>query len=230
MNIQIDAVIFDMDGVMFDTEPLYKSAWQGAASELGYAITDNLYMTFIGKNNADSEKAVVEAYGSGFPLTKFRGLWRRKWRELIESEGVPFKNGLLELLDLLSLYRLPAGVATSSDQDEMRLLLETSGLIERFNCIVTGDLVAQGKPAPDIYLEAARQLNVEPTLCIALEDSNSGALSAISAGMNTIVIPDLSELTDEVVSLSLDVVPSLTEVKHIMECLMKASGHSVVRS
>ena len=149
---------------------------------------------------------------------------------MIESEGVPFKDGLIELLDLLSLYRLPAGVATSSDHDEVRLLLEPSGLIQRFDCIVTGDLVAKGKPAPDIYLEAARQLTVEPTSCVALEDSNSGALSAISAGMNTIVIPDLLELTEEVISLSLGVVPSLAEVKHIIECLMKASGHSVVRS
>lgn len=230
MKINIEAVVFDMDGVMFDTEPVYKCAWQGAASELGYAIHDDLYMALIGKNNADSEKAIVEVYGAGFPLTEFRGLWRRKWRELIESEGVPFKSGLVELLDLLGLYRIPAGVATSSDQDEVHLLLQTSGLIQRFKCIITGDLVAQGKPAPDIYLEAARQLEVEPASCVALEDSNSGALSAISAGMNTIVIPDLSEPTDEVISLSFDIVPSLAEAKHIIECRLKKSGHRVARS
>lgn len=226
--MDVKAVVLDMDGLMLDTEPLYKVSWQDAANRLGFQISNELFLTLLGKNNSEAERIVGEALGHDFPMDEFRGLWPEIWRGLVLSDGIRPKEGLYEFLDFLDDRRIPFGVATSSDETDAHLSLKSVNIIERLTCIITGDKVENGKPAPDIYLEAAKTLAVEPAFCIALEDSSSGAKAAISAGMTTIVIPDLVKPMEEIVASAFAVLSSLSEAKTIVEHLLSdyAQGES----
>ena len=218
--MEVKAVVFDMDGLMLDTEPLYKESWQNAASKLGHEIDNELFFSLLGKNNKDSERVLIESLGQDFPIEKFKGLWPEIWKELVLSKGIKPKKGLYELLDFLDLRGIPFAVATSSDEMDAHLSLKTANIINKVQFVVSGDKVANGKPSPDIYLEAARMLAVEPAYCIALEDSSPGAKAAISAGMTTFVIPDLLEPSEEIAASAFAVLSSLAEAKTVIENLL----------
>ena len=209
-----------MDGLMFDTEPLYKAAWQAAAQDVGYQISDKLFHSLIGKNNTDSENIVIETLGRNFPITKFRELWPNKWRDQVISDGIPIKIGLMELLDFLDSKNIPYGIATSSDQEDAYFPLNRSGITKRFKCIITGDKVQKGKPNPEIYLAAAQKLGVTPNSCLAIEDSISGAKASINAGIKTIIVPDIVKPTEEIISSSYAIVTSLFQAQVVIEELI----------
>ena len=147
--MNVDAVILDMDGLMLNTEPLYKDAWQNAASQLGFPLDDSFYFTLIGRTNAAGESALTERFGSRFPMTSFRERWERLWREQVEASGIPLKPGLMELLEYLAARRVPLAVATSSDQEYAASSLKAAGLdARRFAAIVTGEQVQNGSRRP----------------------------------------------------------------------------------
>src|SRR5688572_17294916 len=189
MTSAIAAVVFDMDGLMLDTEPTYKVAWQAASAELGYLLDDASYAKFVGRPTVDCEQGLIDRFGSAFPLDRFRTRWPDIWKADVAANGIHQKPGLLALLDLIESRGLPTAVATSSDADYAAFSLRAAGLEQRFRVIVTGDEVERGKPAPDIYLEAARRLRTEPARCLALEDSEAGILAASRAGMVALLIP-----------------------------------------
>ncbi|MGI9333216.1 MAG: HAD family hydrolase [Gammaproteobacteria bacterium] len=205
------AVMFDMDGLMIDSEPLYRTASARAAAELGYDIDDTLYLSLLGRNQVDSQAMLMQALGAAFPLEQFNERWTRYWYELVEQEGVAIKPGLLALLDALESHEVPFGVATSSNVRQTEHVLGVADLRDRFEVIVTGDRIARGKPAPDIYLEAAARLGHEPRRCIALEDSDAGVLAATAAGAVTFMVPDLKSPGPEAVAAAQAVVDSLDE-------------------
>jgi HAD superfamily hydrolase (TIGR01509 family) len=181
-----------MDGLMLDTEQLYKRAWQTAAAELGYRLDDRFYLTLIGRTNAAGERALAARFGPDFPLDRFRARWAALWQAAVAASGIPLKPGLREILDWLAEQRLPVAVATSSDRDYAAFSLRMAGLdAGRFAHVVSGEQVAHGKPAPDIYFEAARRLGVAPAACVAIEDSEAGIVAARAAGMVPIMVPDL---------------------------------------
>lgn len=185
------AVIFDMDGLMIDTEIIYHHAWQLAAAELGYTIDDELFKGLIGVRTDECEAVISAHLGTDFPLADFQTRWMARWEELAETQGIQRKPGLTELLEMLDTLALPKAVATSSTLAEAERSLRLSDLARHFEIVVTGDQVTHGKPAPDIFVEAARRLNVPPADCFAFEDSNAGALAAHRAGMRVYVVPDL---------------------------------------
>lgn len=185
------AVVFDMDGLMIDTEIIYHHAWQRAAHELGYTIDDALFAGLIGVRTDECEAAIRDHLGPDFPLATFQTRWMERWEELAETQGIERKPGLTELLAQLDALQLPKAVATSSTMAEAERSLRLSDLARHFDIIVTGDQVAHGKPAPDIFAEAARRLGIAAGDCIAFEDSNAGALAAHRAGMRVYVVPDL---------------------------------------
>ena len=166
--MKVAAVVFDMDGLMVDTEPVYKASWQQAASELNYELPDNVYTTFVGRPTEACERILVEHLGPRFPLPAFRLRWPLLWRAEIGRAGVQVKRGLFELLAFLEAQRVPVAVATSTESDLAALTLGLSGLAHHFGIVVSGEQVAAGKPAPDIYLEAARRLRVPAADCVAL--------------------------------------------------------------
>lgn len=211
--MNVDAVILDMDGLMLDTEALYKVAWQNAAAELGFPLDDSFYFTLVGRTNAAGESALTERYGAAFPLTRFRERWESLWRGLVEASGIPRKPGLIELLEYLAARNIPVAVATSSDQEYAAFSLKAARLdAGRLAAIVTGEQVQNGKPAPDIYLEAARRLGVNPARSLAIEDSDAGILSASGAGMISVMVPDIKTPSPEARRAAFRVLASLNDV------------------
>ena len=221
----ICALVFDMDGLMLDTEPIYKRAWQRAGRELGYDLDDEFYATLVGRPNPDGEAELMRKFGAAFPLGAFRSSWPLLWRAEADAGGIATKPGLAELLAFADERRLPVAVATSSDAEYTELTLRTAGLDGRLRVRVTGEQVAHGKPAPDIYLEAARRLGCEPQQCVALEDSNAGIIAASGAGMIALMIPDLVPPSEAARDAAFRVLPSLVEARGVIAALMSgASG------
>lgn len=216
--MDIDAVILDMDGLMLDTEPVYMRAWQRAASQFGFLLDEDFYFTLTGRTNEASEILLMERFGANFPMIPFRERWAELWREEVEDCGIPRKPGLIELLNHLAAHGIPAAVATSSDREYAAVSLRAAKLDARsFAQVVTGEQVKNGKPAPDIYLEAARRLGVRPARCLALEDSDNGILAASGAGMIAVMIPDLKPPSPEARAKAFRVLMSLHEVIPLLD-------------
>lgn len=198
---------------MLDTEPLYKVAWQGACAELGYALDDPSYAKLVGRPTEDCERELVRQFGAAFPIDRFRTRWPERWHAEVAAHGIQQKPGLREFLTFLDEQGLPIAVATSSEADYAAFSLRHAGLQGRFKIVVTGDQVPRGKPAPDIYLEAARRLEVAPAACVALEDSEAGTLAASRAGMRVLLIPDWTRPSAPVVRAAFRVCASLNEAR-----------------
>ncbi len=210
-----DAVIFDMDGLMFDTESIYSITCRRAAAELGFSFDDAFYRAnFVGRRLVDSEAFLQSHFGTTFPLAAYRELSNHYlYAEL--GDGAPVKPGLLRLLDALEARAIPKAVATSTVRD--LALVTLAGFATRFSSVTSGDEVACGKPAPDIFTLAAKRLNCPPARCIVLEDSSAGVRAAHAAGAIPIWVPDLQTPTPEVATLAYRVFPSLNEVVDVIE-------------
>lgn len=208
------AVIFDMDGVILDTEPLHWQAFQYAGTQLGYVFDEALMLGFIGRTNADNQRDLLARFGGGFPL---EALWRHcraYWQEHVGTRDLPRKPGLLELLDALDARGIRKAIATSTHHAEA--LHHLGRLADRFETITTGDQVPHGKPAPDIYLRAAQSLALEVSSCWVIEDSEAGIRSAHAAGMTPIMVPDLKQPSDEVARLAWHICPSLHDIQTLL--------------
>lgn len=214
--MRIDAVVFDMDGLMLDTEPLYKSAWQQALAELGHELDDASYLRFVGRSTEDCESDLVAQLGAAFPLETFRLRWPVLWRICADEQGIAAKAGLHELIAFVRNEGLPLALATSSDSSFTELSLGCANLLGSFDVVVTGDQVTHPKPAPNIYIEAARRLDVDPRHCVALEDSDAGILAASRAGMVPLLVPDLKKPTEEAIEAAFRVLGSLHEARELL--------------
>lgn len=227
MNPRYKAILFDMDGLMLDSERIYYRAQQEAASQLGYAASHELMISFIGHSAEACELTMVEAAGNRFGVEEYHALWTQLWRDIIRVEGVPVKEGLLPLLDWLRDTDAPRAVVTSSLDHEAELCLEATGLNHYFEHVVTGDQIEHMKPAPDIYLLAAKRIGVEPQACIALEDSDAGVIAAANAGMRVVMIPDLRKPSEEALQAAYCMLPSLVQAhERILEWLNGAEDIS----
>ncbi len=203
------AVVLDMDGLLIDTEPLYKDAFVRAARALGEDFGDDLYRSLVGRSNPECEAIVAKHFGPRFPIDAFHAHWPDIWMASVTSVGMPLKPGVTELLDWITRRGLPVAVATSSDRGFTEFSLAAARLADRLPLRVTGDEIRHGKPAPDIYLEAARRLGVAPAVCVAFEDSAAGVRAASAAGMRVVMVPDLQPPSDDVARLTTAIVPSL---------------------
>lgn len=221
--MQIKAAIFDMDGLMLDTEPLYRAAWQQAAAELGYTLTDALHGRIMGRNAAGADQVIMEAFGPSFPLETFRAR-RRQIEAAFQGKAAPKKRGLDELLDFFDSQNVPKAVATSTRRSTALLQLGAAGLLDRFVAIAAGDEVKHGKPAPDIFLLAAARAGVEPFACLALEDAEPGVIAAHSAGMQVYVVPDLAPPSATAMQLANGAFDSLADVLHHLTGQTRALG------
>ncbi len=212
----VTALVFDMDGLMLDTEPIYRAAWQRAAAELGWEISDHAYEVFLGRRTEDAEAELARRFGPAFPIDRFHDRWPVLWHE-IAGQGLATKPGVHALLDLAAAHALPLALATSTARPlAMRTLGYGRLTAERFRVMVTGDEIAHGKPAPDIYLEAARRLGVVPEHCAAFEDSDAGTLSASRAGMTTFQVPDMKTPSPDARAAAYRVLRSLEEIPPLL--------------
>jgi HAD superfamily hydrolase (TIGR01509 family) len=206
------AVVFDMDGLLFDTERLYQEAIQLAAAEGGHDVAVDIFKRMVGVPWAQSRTMLLFQFGEAFPVDDFQEAWVRHFWVIAETR-LSLKPGALELLDTLDELRLPRAIATSSYRRTVERHLTAHDLTGRFHEIVGHGDYENGKPAPDPFLKAAEWLGVQPNLCLALEDSHNGVRSASSAGMMTIMVPDLLEPTDEIRGLCTSVAGDLHEVR-----------------
>jgi HAD superfamily hydrolase (TIGR01509 family) len=206
----VKAVVFDMDGLLFDTERLYEKAFISAATELGHVADREVFGRLIGSPWPDNKRVLLEHYGPDLRIDELVEVWMSHFRRLIEAD-LPLKAGALELLAALDEWGLPRAIATSSSHETVAHHLAMHRLAERFHAVVAEGDYAEGKPAPDPFLQAAAKLGVEPRDCLALEDSFNGVRAASAAGMMTVMVPDILQPTDEIRRLC-TVVQSLHEV------------------
>jgi len=210
------AVVFDMDGLLFDTEALRQEALLLAAAEGGHEIVLDVFNRAVGLPWTQSRPLFLSHFGETFPAEEFHESWVRHFWVIAETR-LTLKPGVLELLDLLDRLRTPRAIATSSSHPTIDHHLAACNLKGRFDAIVGRGDYANGKPAPDPFLKAAERLGVAPPLCLALEDSHNGVRSASSAGMMTIMVPDLLEPTAEIRGLCTFVVRDLHEVRSLVD-------------
>lgn len=203
------AVVFDMDGVLFDTEVLCMKSWVAVAGEQGLPDMEKVFSKCIGCNTNGSKKFVMEAYGEDFDYEGFRKRASAWFWDYIEKNGLPVKPGAEEILKWLKENGWTIGLASSTRQSTVLDHLEQAGLREYFSAVVTGDMVEHGKPDPDIYLMACRELFAEPLETYAVEDSPNGIRSAHAAGMMPLMVPDMLAPDEEMRALSVEIFEDL---------------------
>lgn len=207
-----ELIIFDMDGLMFDTERIYYKAWQEAAKQQGYTLDWDVYVQIVARNSAYIEKVLKQIFGEAFPYEVVVTEKRRLSDAQIMAEGIRIKEGLYELLDVLEAAGIKKAVATSSMKTKALNYLDLGKVKERFDTIICGSEVAESKPNPEIFLKVAQRLGVAPKQCWVLEDSRLGIESAKAAGMFPILIPDLVTPDEEMTQNAGIIMASLHEV------------------
>jgi HAD superfamily hydrolase (TIGR01509 family) len=210
------AVIFDMDGLMLDTEMLAREAWFNTMHTFGIDLTDAVYLQVLGTTGAHTRHIFQEAYGAEIPIDAMYAHKQQYIDNAIVQGRIAAKPGLVALLDWLDAHHIPKAVGSSTVRELVLKKLAVAGVCDRFNVIVGGDEVQHGKPAPDIFLKCAELLRVPPAQCVVLEDSDNGARAAHAAGMRCIIVPDLKPPADEVRPLADAVVASLDEAGSVI--------------
>lgn len=215
-NQTINAVIFDMDGTMIDTEKIKENGWKYAGDCQNLVIDDKIISEMRGTNKEYCKELLCKK----FKNIDFKKLYndRNKFIEkYINTNGIEMKKGLIEILQFLKNNNYKIAVASSSEKETIRRYLAKIKVLEFFDVIVAGDMVKKGKPNPEIYLKAVELLNVTKEQCIGIEDSNNGILSVYRAGLKSIMIPDLEEPSEEVRNITYKKLDSLVEVIQVLQ-------------
>ena len=208
----INGVVFDMDGLMFDTETLTYELQKPIMEQKGITYTLDWYKQTVGKRTEDIVPLFKELCGEDFDYDEFRAQCREAYQKRTDEYGVPIKKGLFELLDYLKEKGIKIALATSTTEPSAARTLRISGTLPYFDALVCADDVKRGKPHPDPFLKAAEKLGFKPENCLALEDSINGIKSAYAAGMVTVMIPDLIEPTEEIRPMCYKILNTLDEV------------------
>ena len=213
----IRGVLFDMDGVVLDTEKLYCRFWQEAARALGYPMTREQALG-LRSLNAQAGQAKLESYfGPGISREAVKQKRVELMDAYVELHGVDPKPGIYELLTELKRREIRTAITTSSPMDRVRRYLTPLGLLDQFDCLCSGHDVPRGKPEPDIYLYGAASIGLEPQECLAIEDSYAGVLSASRAGCLTVLVPDLDEPTDEILKPLYACCQTLLDIPNLLD-------------
>lgn len=217
------AVVFDMDGVLFDTQKVYVRTWHEVADILKIENFEEPLNLCIGTNKADQIEILKTHCGENFPFERFYALKEEIFTRHIAQEGVPLMRGTLDLLKELKRMGARVAIASSSREDVVRHNLEVTGLAEYFDVIVGGNMVEHSKPSPDIYLKACQMLSVNPKETYAVEDSYNGIYSAVAAGLKTIMVPDCQPPKKEIDDIIYKRFDSLYGFKEYLtvRCLME---------
>ncbi|TSA01112.1 MAG: HAD family phosphatase [Methylococcus sp.] len=186
---RLGAVIFDMDGLVIDSERTYVTAWRHAARDVGVVMEDAFFEGLFGCQREDVTRLIAERLGaSPFDPERFFMAAKDHWFKAIEAQGIQRMPGIEALLEVLQRRGLPYALATNSEARYADICLRHAGLLEAFPVRVTRDQVAAGKPAPDLFLEAAMRLGVSASVALVLEDSDTGLLAARAAGACPVLI------------------------------------------
>lgn len=217
----IKGIIFDMDGLMFDTEKLLAKYWMQAAQEAGYPMQLEHVLSIRSLSAIYAKPKLQGIFGQNFNYEKIRARRRELTAQHLEQYGIEKKPGLDALLQYLHEHHYKIAVATATDRERTENYLKQTGIDKYFQNFVCGDMVTKGKPDPEIYLTASQMLRLSPGACIALEDSPNGILSAYHAGCRPVMIPDLSEPDEDLKSRLYACLPDLSHVIDLLESLSK---------
>ncbi len=191
------AVVFDMDGTIFDSEKLVYECWKKIGPKFGFNNLDTLFYRVIGGNIELTHQVFIKEYGEDIPYYEFRDAARTEFFERIERDGIPMKPGVTEILEYLSANNCKLALASSTSLEVVTKELKMAKIYDYFDTVIGGNMVKRSKPKPDIYLEALRRLNAENDMAYAIEDSYNGIRSAYAAGLLPIMVPDMEKPNDE---------------------------------
>lgn len=213
----IKTVIFDMDGVLIDTETICARAWQKSAELNQIQDIKTAIVSCIGLNETDTKAYFMSKYGETMPYQQFKEDSSRIFYEIADREGVAVKTGVYELMHYLKQQGFRIGLASSSREYSVRLHMGKAKLTDNFEILMTGDKVVHSKPDPEIYLKACEAIGAEPEETIAIEDSFNGIRSAYRAGMKVIMVPDMVKPTEEIRTMLYGCFETLLDVKTFLE-------------
>lgn len=211
----IKAVVFDMDGVLIDSETLCDKTWVQTAREMNLENIESCIKDCRGLNRQDAVKVLKSYYGQDFDGIKFLDRNSELFMEVEATEGVPLMPAVMETLEYLSKKYILC-VASSTRKVHVLRELEEVGVAKFFKTFTTGDEVVHGKPDPEIYLKACASIGCKPEECVGIEDSYNGVRSSVSAGLKTIMIPDRAPANDEMKSIAWKICTSMNEVQNIL--------------
>ena len=212
------AVIFDMDGVIFDTEKVYLDIWIEVFEKYGYKMTKELYVNVMGTGRKNVIKTFLENFGDDLPIEKMYEEKDNQLFYIIENQGIPLKEGVKELFSMLKEKDYKIALATSAKKERVEKQIKDKWLKESFDAIVCGDDVEKGKPSPDIFLKAAKEIDVEPENCFVVEDSPAGIKAAFSGGMKGIHVEDLKVADEDILKYCEKNFKNLQEIKKYLSC------------
>ncbi|MGN1146703.1 MAG: HAD family hydrolase [Acetatifactor sp.] len=208
----VSAVIFDLDGTLIDTEKYYRIFWPKALAEFGYTLTDERALLLRSLGRPFAPALFKEWFGEDFDYLKVRQRRKDMMEEALMRDGIQKKPGAEELLMYLRRKKITAAIATASDLERTEKYLKRVELLPYFDKLISATMVKEGKPAPDIYLYACRQLGLPPEECIAVEDSPNGVISAYRAGLRVIMVPDQTKPDKELEQYLYACVDSLAQI------------------
>lgn len=208
----IKAVIFDLDGTLIDTEKIYRKIWPQAMTQLGYEFGDDHYLELRSLGRPFAPARFREWYGGDFDYDGARRVRKVLFDAYIAEHGIDRKPGVEKLLEHLRKKGIVAAIATATDQERCAQYMAMTGLTGMFDRVISATEVDEGKPSPKVYLYACRELGLDPSECLAVEDAPNGITSAFRAGMRVIMVPDQSEPTDDILKMVTACVSGLDEL------------------
>ena len=211
-NILYKAVVFDLDGVLFDSERAVMQCWKEVASRHNIPDIEKAILACTGTTMVRTREIMLNLYGADFPYDEYARESSAIFHSRYDGGRLQMKPGVKELLTFLKEHDKKIALASSTRQQVVTDELRDAGVIEYFDRIICGDMVSRSKPAPDIFLKACEELNISPSDSYAIEDSYNGIRAAHAGGLHPIMVPDLLPADEEMQSLAEIVLPSLTSV------------------
>lgn len=212
----IKAVIFDMDGVLFDTERVYLESWIKVFKEYGYTMTKEMYIPLMGTGRKNVKEVFKKIFGDNIPIEEMYLKKDELLFKAIDNNEVPLKLGAIDILCYLKKEGYKIALATSAKRDRVTKQIKANNMNNMFNAIVCGDDVVNSKPDPEIFLKAAKKLDVNPENCVVIEDSLAGIKGANKGGMKGFHVEDLKKADDEIKILSTKTFKNLVEIKEYL--------------
>jgi HAD superfamily hydrolase (TIGR01509 family) len=223
-SLHIQAVIFDMDGLVLDSESGYFAAWHEAADKMGLSLDPVFCASLSGAHGDWVSQRLLQHFGDNFDIQRFFQLSNACWRKRVKEQGIPVKAGFFVLLRLLRILGLPFCLATNSRRHDAEQALQWAGLSSVFPLLISRDDVDHPKPAPDLFLKAAANLNLPSQHCLVLEDSPIGVAAAVAAACPCVMVPSMP-MVDEAVRQQARLV--LADLAQVADFIAVELRHSV---